>query len=874
MSENYTQGLVSITSGSHRVIGVDTYFNQLGNIQPGSLFSFDNQVFYVVTNVIDDDNIDIATLVTQQPYNGADKVSQPYTIIRSFARQTNTELVSQMTAFQRELMEKEHQFYAWMYSHKDELDIEAGDHVFSLLTPKGINTRLLNKASLQSVEQLGTDMSQLQTTYDTFLSAINDWQVNNIHFFHTYSELLLAGTPEDIEPNAQHEVFVRVFNDPDKDKNTVYGWQSGQWQPAKTNPYLDSGQAVQLLDNQKQILNVLSKIAQTPVYKKNTDDVAGYADENGNVVFSFDALGRLDAVLQDVALQRVIASVKSAATPTEKRETAYTLFTAGNDEDIKGGLADKLGNVFLGYDKDGRVDVEFTIRVLNKLIATVKESFTAAEKLEFANRIFNQRFDDTYLGGVGDSEGNLSVGFDALGGMTFSPKLPEEKSLLGPGHCFSLHRSSGKTVDYLARGEGEIRPYRERDDVPASFAMFASDRDIELIPAFGDELCMGGGASHAASTARLHNHELLSQYYAMMFNTGTRYQTVEPIDFAPVKERYDTLLGETGGSMLMHALHLHDEVHETLRNYLYCSLGYVSADIATLVNSTELIERSVSTLARAQQIAAIYKKSIVVNAFTLSLGLHDRATSYDTYLVKLHALVDKIRHVYPNALCIIDQLAAQNNGVGCEATLAQLTLARSRAGVYLSAPLYIFQFVNYQHLTATSYSLLAEYRAKVITALRESAPSPALLPRSAVLNGRIITLHCDVAHPPLTVSDAVRNMASNYGFAVEDEQGNNVLIESVTTLVDSVQITLYSVPTKDIVLSYAYNGEPCDDYSGAWGNICDSDNTPSVTLPQRTLNNYLASFSIQIKQKNTALLASSDGFVITSSDGKAISIEV
>lgn len=141
MSDNYTQGTVSISKNSHAVTGQNTAFKSIGLVQAGSLLTLDGDKFYLIHDVISDTELYIEQLMTRGPFSEATVTNVSYTIVKSFARQTNTGLAADFVAFQNQLLTQKFQFFSWMNAATGTYSITSpsGD-TQEIITPKGIDT--------------------------------------------------------------------------------------------------------------------------------------------------------------------------------------------------------------------------------------------------------------------------------------------------------------------------------------------------------------------------------------------------------------------------------------------------------------------------------------------------------------------------------------------------------------------------------------------------------------------------------------------------------------------------------------------------------------------------------------------------------------
>jgi hypothetical protein len=166
MNDTYTQGTVTLNKNSHDVTGSDTYFEQLGGIAEGSLFTIDGSTFYQVIEVVSETHIRIESLITRLPYQEDSVSDTAYTIVKSFARQTNTGLAAEMVAFQNMLMQHRFDFYSWMGAQQNTYPVTEQDITVDVITPFG-----LEGLANQAVEQ--AKLTRAPSVSHTLLASIS-----------------------------------------------------------------------------------------------------------------------------------------------------------------------------------------------------------------------------------------------------------------------------------------------------------------------------------------------------------------------------------------------------------------------------------------------------------------------------------------------------------------------------------------------------------------------------------------------------------------------------------------------------------------------------------------------------------------------------
>lgn len=143
MSDIYSQGTVSVATGSHTVTGDGTFFLSIGLVKAGSLITFDEAKYYRVVSVVGESSLTIEELISGLPFQEPPLEDATYTIVKSFARQTNTGLTADFIAFRNELMEQQHTFLNWVNSLGETYQVPDGNGGFvEVLTPNGLTQKL------------------------------------------------------------------------------------------------------------------------------------------------------------------------------------------------------------------------------------------------------------------------------------------------------------------------------------------------------------------------------------------------------------------------------------------------------------------------------------------------------------------------------------------------------------------------------------------------------------------------------------------------------------------------------------------------------------------------------------------------------------
>ncbi len=513
------------------------------------------------------------------------------------------------------------------------------------------------------------------------------------------------------------------------------------------------------------------------------------------------------------------------------------------------GVMDSRGKIALGIDRSGKVHS------------------VGADEINASNLI-----KDDYAWGVVDESGRIALGVKSNGKVYFDPdpsvtgisQTVDVNTLNGPGNNYMAVVSSATTVDYLADGEGVVRGYRQRTDIDSITAMFTAKGPIEYLVATGQSLSVGGGASENMPGTEIFTTTAPAPHYAFMFDTGTRgamWSTFSPLtvsDLVPAYEQFNgTNQGETQGSGMMRALHRHNESSSTpLQTYLYRSHGAGGARIQDLQKDSgyPMFANGLAECVRAQEMAALYNRELIMRAFTFTQGEQNRSTDLATYYNLLNTLINDYQAEYaailpatnPTLVCIIDQLAAAEDGGPSDVPLAHLAMARDRADTYISTPKYMFEYSGPVHLVPKYYSILGEYQARVWrTLFVDQQIWQPVWPLSVTRNANVIDILCHVPTPPLVIDTDILPAAPDFGFIFSDDSGNTPAITSVEIVAGStIRITLASTPAgSNKTIEYANSGPGATGRAGAWGNIHDSDTEMSQTDSSFPLYNWLVIFN-------------------------------
>ncbi|GGC58243.1 acyltransferase [Chelatococcus reniformis] len=382
---------------------------------------------------------------------------------------------------------------------------------------------------------------------------------------------------------------------------------------------------------------------------------------------------------------------------------------------------------------------------------------------------------------------------------------------------------------------------------------------LHFIPHGGQSLATGAGAKYLPVDDRIYS-KIPPTDRGLMFNSGTRGagdELVNPSDLVNVEaahERYSSYNGETPGTALMAWLIAElDRGGNSWDTVLYRTHAKGGREIARLSRGNPPFSNFEREVAGAARIAQESSRDINIPAVLWTQGEADRNNTdrrgYAESLRRLRcdyeAVIQRVTGSTAPVALLLDQLAASFRYNASDIALAQLDLVETDPNFYLSTPKYIFAgdvfgLIDTVHLRPRATALLGEYQAKAWKALFvDRAKWTGLRPRSLVVNGRTIQLELYVPKPPIAPHLSKLARARNFGFRVTGEK-----IETVTVVgPEHIEIRLERIPQRLALLEYAFTGgTPEVGRARAWGNICDSDETPSIVRPDEPLRNYLAVF--------------------------------
>lgn len=391
-------------------------------------------------------------------------------------------------------------------------------------------------------------------------------------------------------------------------------------------------------------------------------------------------------------------------------------------------------------------------------------------------------------------------------------------------------------------------------DSIGSFGRNIAREKLVYLPANGQSTVVGGGLTYSTLAGEPGIVSVIPRTpYSLMFNTGllgvqgSALSEASLVDFVPaVEEWYLGAYGETPGSGLMAQLHALSVAGGAVGPMVFRTHGQAGRRIDELDKAGGLnpYENGLKELNQAIAIALGYGYEIECPYVFWEQGEADRSagTTKASYKSQFLQLLSDYRNDFdavlpddaPQVGMIIGQLCAATGGSGSVISVAHYELARDTSGVLLACPNYVFDMVDAVHFTAAANALRGEYYGKCWS----RGATQALMPTNISRVGTSITLNLTPKSGSLVVDTTTLPEATDYGFTYV---GANITAVSITDA-ETGQVTITLDASSGGTLRYAYSGPGATGRSGAWGNLCDEDDVPSLTSPGRMLRNWTAIF--------------------------------
>jgi hypothetical protein len=336
-------------------------------------------------------------------------------------------------------------------------------------------------------------------------------------------------------------------------------------------------------------------------------------------------------------------------------------------------------------------------------------------------------------------------------------------------------------------------------------------------------------------------------------------------EFAPIREQAmpGQPAGETHGtSLLAWIASTRARAGLPQERMLYRTHGAAGKNLLQISKGSQPYENGLIEVTRAKAICAQRGEPLVAEDCFISNGTQDRTQGVlrEDFVSQLKSLANDQTADW-NAITgangpirtWINQLSPNNSPArarGSDISLAQLDFVRGGTHARMVGPRYIYAYEDVPHFAAErGYVLEGEYMAKALFEELEGRPWRPLGQELSVSRSG------DVLHITFDREDLVFDVTTlpplpHFGFGVHDPSGRvslkSAAIVSGKRRHDTVRLE-FSGPAigADVFWTYAFDGPGSaarrnGDLSGsaAWGNLRDSDQTPSRHFAGETLPNW------------------------------------
>lgn len=582
---------------------------------------------------------------------------------------------------------------------------------------------------------------------------------------------------------------------------------------------------------------VLAEVWNDPVLMNNT--MYGWTGDQWSKTKT-DLPARVNVIERDSAM--TVKKTEQLSTHTNE-QYAYS-------------ITDQDGNICLGVDFDGNVDI-FSLRC-----SKIKDQLNIDGLVSFAQS-------NKYAYSVTDQNGDIALA------------VREDGTLL----CISIESDIGlmikDTVSFTRSLDSDVAAYYCDDDgnicglIAADGVLHWTDIHVTSINGYSVEMLLNGG-----NVSHVHNFDYEINYFPcygqslsvgqalpiqtahqtfdnVMFNLGMRpqydypsapksqwYQSFQPLieSEPPQGAQWIGVLGETpvgGQTDIVKTLIQHENgLTYTDHNYqlLGAAPGWGATSIAGLSKGTGHYARLVEQVQHGLLLSANENKTFAMPALSWVQGESDYLgkTTFDNYLLRLNTLfvdinadVTAITNQREPIKMICYQLASHMNA-GVEypcVALALTTAARLNENIYVACPTYHLPHQDGFHLTGHSSRVLGGYLGMVYkrTVIDRQDWQP-LQPIDHVMQGNVLTVKFHVPKPPLVIDIQNVSLAENFGFCIKDKDGNELDIKTIMlSQSDTVKFILTKPIPNNCHLQYGFKGagKSGPEY-GPRGNLRDS----------------------------------------------------
>lgn len=654
---------------------------------------------------------------------------------------------------------------------------------------------LLSGSEDETVIINGVEKSTLSKAVKDNFTAIKT-MVNGRLPFKTKDEMIASGEPSE-------SVLAEVWADNTVKNNGLYGWDNGEWVPAKLDTYIAT---YEMAEFSKQLSErSTASLARSNLlnFKDTKADIYPIAtDSNGVVLLGIDQNGKLIA---DTA-------------ESTKNDLNYVLnengevnFTQG-DTDITPFCTDSFGKVILGFDnKTGCLIGDISKAYAN----SVSNSLVKHKNAEGVKPIYT------------DAHGKVLLGFDEKTGDLIGSVKQSTPYQLTPAKALS-------TIN----------------QVPES--------DWNHFAFYGQSLSVGIQSKPALTTS--------AKYNTLTFEGGPKSTKEGSVGYNPGMNGYKLLVeddlwgdlppnglnhGETPCSGFSDAVvqlsAKHNGVEWDSGQQLFVNTaGRGSSSIFNLLpggtsSDGEWWLNLRNSVEQASLLAQSAGKTYSLNGVGWIQGEGNAVNSnYEAYKAALKELDGAIQDLSVSVTGQTHKVqffcyqTFARSGQADQIPQAQLDFCNENDNAHLATPIYHLPLAHDGHFNNVGSYLVGRYfgRAYKHVAI-DKVKAPYIKPISAVCEGSKVIATYEVPKPPLLIDYEGLASTKDAGFKVIDSAGSLFIKElKVLPTGNQVELTLDRAIEESAQLRYAFDylGQGLINYAiSASGNLRDSE-TETVTL--------------------------------------------
>lgn len=270
---------------------------------------------------------------------------------------------------------------------------------------------------------------------------------------------------------------------------------------------------------------------------------------------------------------------------------------------------------------------------------------------------------------------------------------------------------------------------------------------------------------------------------------------------------------------------------------LFCSFGKGAQSIAAISQGTIPYQNGLTIHRRAASLASQYGLTYDPVGIGFTHGEEDidlgtTLAAYQSALEQLAADIDtdwQALHAKDTPYCLlVDQVAAGSGGSTDDICLAQNAAADGTANIYMTGPQYHLELIDLVHGVALAYDLLGERKSHIAYKIANGESWEPCKVLSGSRSGTTITLSIHVPNDSLMLDTISIASAPNSGFTYTGANITNVVVGATASNLCDITITIDA--DAGGTLEYAMSGAGNAGFSGAWGNVRDSESNMEISL--------------------------------------------